>query len=66
MRDGGLIPQPRIITETPRQRRERITVAALQGLLAGSDPSFTSTWSKEDAAIHAVGFADALLIELDK
>ena len=47
-----------------KARRERIAVAALQGILATDNKAVG--WTPEDAAHDAVLLADALIEELDK
>lgn len=48
-------------------RRERIAVAALQGLLAApSEPPFSREGVFEGIAKCAIKYADALIAELDK
>lgn len=50
-----------------KARREDIAKHALAGLLAGtSENTSTMPWSPQDAAMHTLLYADALIAELDK
>lgn len=46
-------------------RRERIAIAALQGLLASSEPDAGLALAYEEAAVAATRYADALITALD-
>ena len=49
-----------------RDRRERIATAALQGILACAEGGIVPKEHYDLVAMCAVGYADALIAELDK